>query len=223
MKRAVAAAAVSKLWASGQILGPSSIESAQEAGRKFMRIKLLVIGLLLTAISLPVRASSVNYTINFTTSSGSPGPTSGSFTYDSSTGTFSNFVVAWDGYSFNLTSSANAPFDAHPSGCTGEASTGAFSFALLSQALTCPSAPEYFWFGQPRVGPTQVFVFEDEVSSSGYDQIGATLPENSTGTGSAEGNWTISAAANTPEPAGLLLLGSGLVGLMFVGLKRRFA
>jgi hypothetical protein len=186
-----------------------------------MRSKVLVMGLLLIAVSLPVYASSVNYTINFTTSSGSPGPTSGSFTYDSSTGTFSNFVVAWDGYSFNLTSSANATFT-HGSGCTGEASSGTFSFALLSQALTCPSAPEYFWFGQPRVGPTQVFVFEDELPS-GYDQIVASLPETSTGTGSAEGSWTISAVANTPEPSELLLLGSGLVGLMFVGLKRRFA
>jgi|SRR5208282_4700195 len=186
-----------------------------------MRIKLLVIGLLLIAVSLPVYASSVNYTISFTTSAGSPGPTSGSFTYDSGTGTFSNFVVAWDGYSFNLTSSANSTF-LGASGCTGEASSGAFSFALLSQALTCPSAPEYFWFGQPRVGPTQVFVFEDEVSGSAYDQIGTSLPATGA-TDSAEGNWTISAAANTPEPSGFLLLGSGLVGLMFVGLKRRFA
>jgi hypothetical protein len=186
-----------------------------------MRNKLLVMGLLLIAVSLPVYASSVNYTINFTTSSGSPGPASGAFTYDSGTDTFSNFVVVWDGYSFDLTSSANATFTSS-SGCTGEASSGAFSFALLSQALTCPSAPEYFWFGQPRVGPTQFFAFEDEVSPSGYDQIGATLPATGA-TDSAAGNWTISAAANTPEPSGLLLLGSGLVGLMFAGLKRRFA
>jgi hypothetical protein len=188
---------------------------------EIMRIKLLVIGLLLIAVSLPVRASSVNYTISFTTSAGSPGPTSGSFTYDSSTGTFSNFVVAWDGYSFDLTSSANSPFDVHPSGCTGEASTGAFAFEILSKTLTCPSAPEYFWFGQPRVGPTQGFVFEDEVSASAYDQIGTFLPATGA-TDSAEGSWTIS-AVTTPEPSELLLLGSGLVGLMFAGLKRRFA
>lgn len=172
---------------------------------------------LIVLVAQPAHADTT-YTINFTTSAGSPGPTSGSFTYNSSTHTFSNFVVMWDGYSFNLTSSANSPFDAHPSGCTGEASTGAFAFEILSKTLTCPSAPEYFWFGQPRVGPTQVFVFEDEVSATAYDQVGASLPATGA-TDSADGSWTIS-AMNTPEPSELLLLGSGLVSLM--GVIRRW-
>jgi hypothetical protein len=185
-----------------------------------MRNKLLVIGLLLIAVSLPVHASPVNYTINFTTGFG-PAPTSGSFTYDSSTGTFSDFVVVWDGYSFNLTSSANATF-LGSSGCTGEASTGAYSFELLSQTLTCPSGPDYFWAGQPRVGPTQAFLFDAEVSGSAYDQIGTYLPATGK-TDSSGGGWTISAVI-TPEPSELLLLGCGLLGLMlFVGLNRRFA
>jgi len=176
--------------------------------------KLLVIVLLLVITSLPVYADSVNYTINFTTSAGSPGPTSGSFTYDSSTGTFSNFVVVWDGYSFNLTSSANSTF-LHASGCTGEASTGAYSFELLSQTLTCPSAPAYFWAGQPRVGPTQAFLFDAAVSGSAYDQIGTYLPATGA-TDSAEGSWKIS-AVTAPEPSDLLLLGSGLLSIMGVG------
>ncbi|HYL85374.1 MAG TPA: PEP-CTERM sorting domain-containing protein [Candidatus Angelobacter sp.] len=178
-----------------------------------MRNKLLVVGLLLIAFSFPAYADTFNYTINFTTSFG-PGPTSGSFTYDSSTGTFSNFVVVWDGYSFDLTSSANSTF-LHSSGCTGEASTGAYSLELLSQTLTCPSGPEYFWAGQPRVGPTQAFLFDAVVSGGAYDQIGTSVPATGA-TDSSEGNWTIS-AVTTPEPSALLLLGSGLLSIMGVG------
>ena len=63
------------------------------------------LGLLLAASA---NADSINYTIQFTTTSGTA-PTSGSFTYDSATSLFSNFLVEWDIYNFDLTAAANAP------------------------------------------------------------------------------------------------------------------
>jgi hypothetical protein len=90
-----------------------------------------------------------NYTINFTGSSILP--TSGSFTYDSAMPGLSNFIVVWDGFTFNLTSSANNPTVVPPlPGCVPAGAGPAESFALLSgcasgtwAAPRCPKCQSY--------------------------------------------------------------------------------
>jgi len=181
----------------------------------------LVICLLFIALSVPVLADQTTYTINFTTATG-PAPT-GSFTYDSTTPTFSNFIVTWDGIPFDLTSSANAPIN-HSSGCTGEASTPAYGFALLSQNLACLSTPVYSWVAEPRAGPTAFFHFialEPPLQSNLYDAVGVSVST----TGSvpfADGTWTIS-ARSVPEPPESLLIATGLLGLVVARRKLRLA
>ena len=62
--------------------------------------KYTFIPLLLFIGTHSVLASPVPYTMDFNLSSGSILPTSGSFTYDSSTSTFTSFDVEWDGDTF---------------------------------------------------------------------------------------------------------------------------
>jgi len=89
---------------------------------------LLAAGLLLlSGFGLAVADDApVNYTIHFNATSGTA-PTSGSFTYDSVTEEFSNFLVEWEGRSFDLTSAANNPHMFRAPAClagkTGPAAT----------------------------------------------------------------------------------------------------
>ena len=73
----------------------------------------------------------VNYDIHFTATRG-VAPTDGSFVYDSSTQSFSDFEVAWQGLVFNLTSSANSPTIDGSLPCLKGLTGGAATFALLA-------------------------------------------------------------------------------------------
>jgi hypothetical protein len=86
-------------------------------------------------------AGPVTYTITFL-DGGPPVPTSGEFTYDPAAG-FSNFLVSWDGVTFDLTAAANAPDVTSP--CAGESSSAATSFGLMSHTL-CPGSV-FSWSG----------------------------------------------------------------------------
>ena len=61
------------------------------------------------AICAPAAHAGTLTTYNITFTGGSPNPTMGSFTYDSTNPQFSNYTVIWDGITFDLTSSANSP------------------------------------------------------------------------------------------------------------------
>jgi hypothetical protein len=158
------------------------------------------------------------YTINFTTTSG-PAPTSGSFTYDSTTPRFTNFLVVWEGITFDLTSSANAPIIAG-TGCTGEASTPAYGFALMTLDITgCPIT--YLWIGEQTPSGDEGFAFVATLPNfAGVDEVVVTLvgpPPPFPGV--ATGRWAVS---TIPEPASFVLLGSGLLAL-WGALRRRLA
>ena len=56
----------------------------------------------------PAAAVPIDYSITFAPDSGLA-PASGSFTYDSAVPLFTNFQVVWNGFDFDLTSSANDP------------------------------------------------------------------------------------------------------------------
>ena len=84
-----------------------------------------------------------NYAITFTLTSGSPAPTVGTFAYDSTVPSFSNFLVLWDGVTFNLTSAANSPASIGPyAACLTSTSGASASFSLLNN---CAGNPDTDW------------------------------------------------------------------------------
>jgi hypothetical protein len=105
-----------------------------------MRLKVGVISLLALFGTPAIAAadSIISYEIDFSLAAGSPAPTSGSFDYDPSLATdpFSNFVVEWDGLTFDLTSSANDPSILNAPTCINGATGAAATFQLLTE---CPS------------------------------------------------------------------------------------
>lgn len=91
--------------------------------------------ILIAIAALPVLADTITtYDINFEPDPGSAGGTPiGSFTYDSTVPAFSDFVVVYDGYTFGLTASANAPSNTGGlPACVGSDTGAAASFDLLS-------------------------------------------------------------------------------------------
>ncbi len=109
------------------------------------------------ATALTATAAPVNYTIDFTTTAGTA-PTSGSFAYDSASATFSGFHVAWDGFDFDLTDSANGPVTGGNAGCAG--SGGATAFLLLSHQCGADRWSSTITSAGPFPAAIHWFVFE---------------------------------------------------------------
>ena len=193
---------------------------------KFRRLfpTLMVVGLLFAAISPGALADTLTtYAITFTLN---PGytllPASGSFTYDSTNPQFSNFLVSWAGVTFDLTAAANAP-DVRGSGCTGEASTPSFGFAIISQSASgCSNPIGYYWGALVDGGGYAEFGFGLYNANSGVTQdVFITIVHAfDSGGPSATGNWSItpSSTVTTPEPSALVLLGIGIFALL--GIRR---
>ena len=65
----------------------------------------LVLLILLCSVVIPSHAVPITHEVIYTTTNNRLAPTFGAFTYDSVLGAFSNFIVAWDGNTFDLTTS----------------------------------------------------------------------------------------------------------------------
>ncbi len=159
----------------------------------------------------------VTYTINFTGSGILP--TSGSFTYDPDTTTFTSFLVTWNGTTFDLTSGANAPVLGTPDPpCLGGATGAAASFDLLTGA--CPPVPGFFtlWEGQRRASfGDSFFGFATISSSNANDQILVSdiISDNPAFNLGGSGEWSVTPAGTaTPEPSSLLLGALSLCALV---------
>jgi hypothetical protein len=169
------------------------------------------------AVHLTAMAAPVHYNIQFSGSTVSSTLPTGSFDYDPTTPAFSNFVVEWNGRSFDLTGGANSPtvFVSNVAGAPvcGATSGAEKSFLLLSKDSCLPQelAPkewELFPLGSDSLhfdfvgggGEAEMFF-----TSSFVDYANECQPD------CGSGSWEISRAI--PEPGTLALLGFGLAGL----------
>jgi hypothetical protein len=160
-----------------------------------------------------VQAAPVLYDIHFTNTVGSITP-SGSFAYDSTTQTFSNFIVDFDGRSFDFTASANAPVSF---GLCG----GASGFGIMSGTSGCATNKVWNFFGDTSI---------DYLGGLFFASPGAFAPDTATMTvgeaievfpstglgfnGDDGGRFSIS-AATAPEPSTWAMMLLGFAGLGF--------
>jgi len=174
--------------------------------------------LVLLGAACTLQAGAINYTINFVGESDLL-PT-GSFTYDAAAPLFTNFIVSWDGLTFDLTASANAPNDVGAGGpaCLGGLAGPAAGFAWMNPG--CQTFP-VGWAGDATPVGNNVIGAFDFLESDSNRQItaphvdGTNAIDDDTG---RQGTFTISAASSTsptPEPAtfGVILGGLGLLVL----------
>lgn len=166
------------------------------------------------ALALPSLASPIQYTINFSATSGAL-PTSGGFVYDAATTTFSNFQVTWQAITFDLTSTANSgpDFGITPGAC-GIASGASGSFQMLSgpPCTTTWSAARLFG------GADFSFSAVTFAPNAGTVQLRVlNLPDPAKANERAEGTFSIAAV---PEPSAGILFGLGLSALVLIA--RRF-
>ena len=189
-----------------------------------------IAALLLAALfASNARADSITaYGINFVILLDELNPTippSGSFLYDNTTNQFTAFSVLWDGFSFDLTSSANSPylFNGGPrciSGYTGPQAT-------LALMTTCTGDLYLEWGGANGINGGSGFpsfkISDDEVDTEVVDTrvvltdrdifIYAAGPQERNSVPSAETFGSFTSSVVTPEPATevLLLVGIGIV------------
>ncbi len=178
---------------------------------------------LLAAFSQPLKADVITtYDITFTGSGTLP--TSASFTYDSTVPQFSDFIVDWNGLSFNLTSIANNPSVEGAVPCVGSDTGAALGFAMLT---TCDVPGNAQWQANESGGVANFFLLAGTAAVCGElgpcDSITEVLSTNPADNAGGSGSFTVTAvAAVTPEPGTLTLsLSALLVGLSVWATRRQ--
>lgn len=179
-----------------------------------MKIFLLSAALSLLAATA-IQATPVAYNINFIMNVGIVAPTSGMFTYDAAVPNFTNFIVQWNGNSYDLTSAANNPFflGGSPS-CLSGATGAAASFGLLSQTL-CP-ADSTDWVGSMASSPSASQFYFRHADAGGFMQVQGAGPGGADAL--SQGTWTIT-SAGIPEPSTFVL--TAVAGALLALTRRR--
>jgi hypothetical protein len=124
--------------------------------------KALLVGCFCAGVLLASTAYADTYVFDFTTDDGMA-PTSGGFTWNGMS--FSGFDVDWDGFTYDLTSAANAydgrnDFPVNPCNPSGPAGL----FSMLTLATTCPSIQ---WSAENDGGlPDFAFAFDGPQGST---------------------------------------------------------
>lgn len=187
-----------------------------------MGITVFLVAAFGASVAMADLIDSATYTINFT--GDIPLPTSGSFTFDPDTATFTAFSVTWYGVDFDLTAAANAPTTQTYPACLGGATLGDASFALMSGACNTYATGNHWFatynlqFGAPFFGfqtgvdqlhPDQFLSIN--ANASAYP-IEPNLPRT------ISGDWTIT--PSVPEPSSFILMSTTLFAAAFLGRKR---
>jgi hypothetical protein len=161
----------------------------------------------------PTLATPIQYNINFTTTSGSPPPASGSFFYDAASPHFTSFLVQWDGISFDLTNPANNLFDPGLN-CGVSGPSAGFAF-LVMQRQACPGdSVTYGWDANSARGNSDSIFGFDAFDNSAFEQFNIVSPSGPLvlPPRSASGTFSISAVA-VPEPKPISLMAVGLLAI----------
>ena len=165
-------------------------------------------------------AGSIQYNLIF--SGGSPTPTSGSFTYNTTTASFTQFDVVFDGRDFNLIPSANSPVTHNYQICPVITNAAGF-FGVLTGGGSCGGSPLVdTWAVYPPnpAGGTFNTSFNiglfTSTTNAGYG-IGGNWPD--TGYVHSYTSGTFSLQQATPEPSSVILVLSSSV--LFLFQKRR--
>ena len=191
-------------WVAGILASRSASKESSTMKREAGIVPfLLLIG------CLPAAAGPINYAINFTLTSGSPLPTSGSFTYNSLSSTFTNFDIVFSGYTLDLTVMANSyVFVPYSDPCYAGSTTGSQEmFLLLTSCSTDSTVATPVWNSEIAV-EGYAFQFMGYVGNSsplnlGLATVGGAPPPYLTAFGGFQ-------AAATPEPGTCALLVAGL-------------
>ncbi len=176
--------------------------------------------------STAIVAGPVTYRIDFTTISGLA-PTEGSFTYDDTLSLgnrFTAFQVVWNSMTFDLVTSANAPF-INGSDC-GTTSNSFISFTLLQGTNQCAAGGEIGWAAagddlHQVISIQQVSnLFTNSIHFTGVLDS-ATVPKNTDLFLAGRGGFVIT---QVPEPGSIFITLAGctlLVALRLVQGKYR--
>jgi hypothetical protein len=180
-----------------------------------MRLHFGIGALLIAACAAPVAFGDVDTTYDITFTGPGTLPASGSFTYDSTNPSFSDFTVTYEGYLYDLTAEANAPTFSGTLPCVG--SGAAATFALLSGACAPPLfSPEWIGENDPSAN---YFEFFEQTTEEIPSEISITDSESPVGgtDSPSNGEFIIS---DVPEPTSLVFLLTALIPVVFVARKR---
>ena len=177
---------------------------------------LLLVGI----VAGTATASAITYDINFT--DGSPLPTSGSFNYDATTATFSAFTISWDGQTFDLTFSANAPgIGGDPcGGLTGAAATFGFLTDPTGQCGVLVYGVN--WYEYAPTSGSESFGFEGATIPEPVpaNWIGISATNLSVSPAGTSGGWTTSVAAPEPSTAAMALIAGAFLARRFLARRK---